>query len=311
MVTVEHPSGIPPGGNRIDGLTIREGNALGGSGSGGGVLAFNVALLLENVTVHDNLARNGAGVHAQPASLKLLRCTLRDNRASNNGGGLWGQAINFKVFNTRFANNVARGKGGGVYMHSSLPAFESMLFAGSLFHDNSADVGGAAFVGGGSLTYGMATFKGCTFAFNTALSSGGAIRANTAPSLPARVWLHDSIVWGNQAALGAGLSGRLAVSWCDVQDGGWGLTHGNIDSDPLFADPAARDLRLAPGSPCIDAGDNAFVAQDYLDLDGDGLKGEPVPRDLADRRRFIDDPATPDTGAGTAPIVDIGAYELQ
>lgn len=70
---------------------------------------------------------------------------------------------------------------------------------------------------------------------------------------------------------------------------------GNIDDDPLFVDTAAGDLRLMPGSPCIDAGDNA-MANFTSDLDGN--------------TRFRDDPDTPDTGNGVPPIVDLGAFEF-
>jgi hypothetical protein len=73
---------------------------------------------------------------------------------------------------------------------------------------------------------------------------------------------------------------------------------GNIDADPLFTDPANGDYRLAPDSPCIDAADNRAVPLDVVgDLDG--------------RLRFADRLATPDTGYGTPPIVDMGAYEQQ
>ena len=46
-----------------------------------------------------------------------------------------------------------------------------------------------------------------------------------------------------------------------------------------------------------------------MDLDADGNVTEPVPFDLDGNPRFRDDPATPDTGHGVAPIVDMGAYE--
>ncbi|HVS20123.1 MAG TPA: hypothetical protein VMT18_16080 [Planctomycetota bacterium] len=46
-----------------------------------------------------------------------------------------------------------------------------------------------------------------------------------------------------------------------------------------------------------------------FDLDGDLDFLEPVPFDLDLLPRFEDDPAVPDMGAGTAPIVDQGAYE--
>lgn len=74
-----------------------------------------------------------------------------------------------------------------------------------------------------------------------------------------------------------------------------------------FADPrgpdnelgtADDDVSLLPGSPAIDAGDNTMIPAPVM-FDYDGYD------------RLVDDPATPDTGVGPAPIVDIGAYEFQ
>ena len=62
-------------------------------------------------------------------------------------------------------------------------------------------------------------------------------------------------------------------------------------------------------SPCIDAGENAAVPSDILDLDNDSDTAEPLPYDLDGNPRFIDDPATTDSGSGVPPIVDMGAYE--
>jgi hypothetical protein len=97
------------------------------------------------------------------------------------------------------------------------------------------------------------------------------------------------------------------VSYSDIEGGLTGT--GNIDADPAFVDPDGadndpntwedNDYRLGAGSPCIDAGDNtASRAGVTTDLDGNP--------------RFVDDPNTdPDTGNGTPPIVDMGAYEYQ
>ncbi|MFQ5463682.1 MAG: IPTL-CTERM sorting domain-containing protein [Phycisphaerae bacterium] len=74
---------------------------------------------------------------------------------------------------------------------------------------------------------------------------------------------------------------------------------------------ADDDLRLLSGSPCIDAANNAAVPPDVPDLDGDGGTFEPLPFDLDGNPRFVDDPETVDTGIGTPPIVDMGAYEFQ
>lgn len=85
--------------------------------------------------------------------------------------------------------------------------------------------------------------------------------------------------------------------------GGWtGAGTGNIDADPLFVDAANGNLRLRPGSPCLDAGLNAAVPAGVVtDLDGN--------------LRFVDS-SSPDCPqapgeCGDAPIVDMGPYELQ
>lgn len=74
------------------------------------------------------------------------------------------------------------------------------------------------------------------------------------------------------------------------------------------------DLTLLPGSPAIDAGTNAKLPRDTLDLDRDAdtlelLVGN---TDLARNPRFLDDPASPNThdpAALPAPI-DLGPYEF-
>jgi hypothetical protein len=103
----------------------------------------------------------------------------------------------------------------------------------------------------------------------------------------------NCIIWGN---VPDGIGGVAVVAYSNVQ-GGWPGV-GNIDADPLFADPDNGDLRFSRGSPCIDAGDNTAVP-DGIDTD---LDGNP---------RFVDDPDTVDTGYGDPPIVDMGAYEYE
>jgi hypothetical protein len=56
------------------------------------------------------------------------------------------------------------------------------------------------------------------------------------------------------------------------------------------------DFSLSSGSPLIDAGNNNVVPGAIV-------------IDLAGNDRFVDDPGTQDTGTGTPPIVDKGAYE--
>jgi len=121
----------------------------------------------------------------------------------------------------------------------------------------------------------------------------------------------NCIFWDNTASSGSQIyydgTSSATVSYSDVQ-GGWPGT-GNINADPLFLDPDDGDLCLLAGSPCIDAGDNIAVSPDTLDLDGDGDTSEPIPLDLASNLRFVDQPDVADTGNGTTPIIDMGAYE--
>ena len=84
----------------------------------------------------------------------------------------------------------------------------------------------------------------------------------------------------------------------DVFEGAVSSGSRDREMDPQLIDPDEGDYRLGPDSPAIDAGNNAFLPG-FVDED---LDGEPRP---------VDDPATPDTGDGQPPIVDVGAFEFQ
>ena len=130
------------------------------------------------------------------------------------------------------------------------------------------------------------SIQDCTFANNSAYAIG-LFQSNSNA-------MNNTIVWGN--AIGGVFndgSSSLSVSYSDHQDGALGA--GNINADPGFLAPPA-DLRPGPGSPVVDAGNNAAVPVG-------------VTTDVAGLPRFFNDPAVPDTGAGTPPIVDMGAHE--
>ncbi len=103
-------------------------------------------------------------------------------------------------------------------------------------------------------------------------------------------YIRNSIVWGNRTD--EGFDDRSQIDHFDdpiversCVEGGWEGV-GNIDADPLFVSDLGSglgqtlfDVRLMPGSPCTDAGDNALVPVDLTedvfgcpritDIDGD------------------------------------------
>lgn len=103
---------------------------------------------------------------------------------------------------------------------------------------------------------------------------------------------------GNTILVGApDIDGEVMVSdvaFSRTSQPGFAGVNGNISSDPLFVNPSAGDYHLRPGSPCIDAGTSDGAPS--MDIEG-------FPR--------FDDPATSNTGAGSLPYYDIGAFEFQ
>jgi len=141
----------------------------------------------------------------------------------------------------------------------------------------------------------------------------------------------NCILWGNTASssgneIALENSSTIAVYYCDVQGGQAGIYDdlssntinwetGNIDEDPLFVDPNGTDgiigteddnLRLSPGSPCIDAGDNAVVDANSTDLDGNFriLDGDD------DGEAIVDMGAYEFFYANTPPVADAGDDQI-
>ena len=256
----------------ITGCTIT-GNT--SKGSGGGILRCH-GTIRDCMITHNTVAEAGGGIAFCDGT--IIDCTIAENTAAT-GGGL--AFCNGTVSNSTIAGNVATGGGGGLTKcHASV--------ANSLIGGNKAEM-----LGGGGFRDCDGAITNCTIVRNGARSSGGLFDCNGP--------ITNCIIWDN-------LHGQLArssvPSFSNIGRGAEGP--GNIHSDPLFSNPDGadndpdtwgdNDYHLSAGSPCIDAGDNTAVPLDSVDLD--------------DSARLTDDPATPDTGHGTPPLVDMGAYEF-
>jgi predicted outer membrane repeat protein len=170
----------------------------------------------------------------------------------------------------------------------------SLEITNSIFSGNTATgCGGGIDSGGGDSNL---TLTNVTFSGNYAGTHGGALCA----FINAKIV--NSILWGDGAAQEAPETGdsSYTATFSDIQGGAAGA--GNINVDPLFGSPVtasstptiAGDYHLQLTSPAIDAGNNDPVT---------------AATDLGGYPRKMDVGTVVDTGHGTAPIVDLGAYE--
>jgi hypothetical protein len=225
----------------LDGFIITGGNAnasSSGQGAGGGIYCYD-----RNVT---------SPILDQAI---IMNCIIEENSAKI-GGGMGNDFYNPILINCIFRRNCSFLSGGGMNDLNSSPVLTNCIFSGNV-----------SMLGGGMYNFGVGVFdweksnpilNNCTFSGNR----GSGIDNDQHSSS----FLSNCILWGN-------VPGQISsgtVKYSNVQGGIPGL--GNIDVDPLFADPNNSDYHLKSQigrydpnsgswvkddvtSPCIDAGD--------------------------------------------------------
>ena len=329
----------------LDGFTVTEGNANGGSSYslGGGMYNYHCTAIVTNCIFIGNSSGNkGGGIYNNRINSTVTNCTFKNNN-SVYGGGMLTDGGEIKIVNCNFSNNSAGGYGGGVVgKECTLMEVTSCNFNGN----TTNNIGGAmlvyytnlrmanctlsgnqaVFYGGGiydNRGWGTTELVNCTLSGNVAGNNGGGIYSDTRT-----LALTNCILWANTAVNGSQIynfDSSVSVFHSNIQGGL--MENGNIDADPLFVrnpspgldgmwgtdDDDYGDLQLQAGSPCIDAGDNTAVPYDTADLDNDSDTTERIPLDLSFIPRFVDDPFTIDTGISDLPdypdVIDMGAYE--
>jgi len=222
------------------------------AGYGGGVSCTDSSsLTLTNCTIAKNSAGFSAGgVMCYKSSAILKECVIAENSAARLGGAIFCETdSSMTITNCIISENSARQRGGGLecYLNSSLTLTNCTIWG------NSADQSGG----------GLDSFNRCSVAVINSIVS-----VNTSPQ-GRQISLRNpaatlTIAYSNIANGQAGISveGGSVLNWDE----------GNMDADPLFADPNNDDFHLksAAGrwdpnsqtwvqddvtSPCIDAGD--------------------------------------------------------
>jgi len=309
--------------------------------SGGAILNSSSPTITDARFIDNSAEENGGAINNSPRSGETGSPTITDATFLRNSAGAFGGAIynvgqnggvsNPTITNAVFTDNEAY-QGGAIYNFGNGQSFSgqqgtsSPTIRNSIFISNSADDGSESNNGLGGAIYNLAldggvsspTITNSSFTGNSADDGGAIHNVGTSNST-----ITNAILWGNSASNngdevfndnatptishsiieGSGGSGSNWDSVLGTDDGG------NLDANPQFADADGPDdslgtedddLRLqGPGSsggasPAIDAGDNEAVS---------------ASEDLAGNARKQDIEGVDDTGNGSAPIVDMGAYE--
>lgn len=293
----------------LDGFTITGGNANGSfpQTRGGGMYNENGSPTVSNCTFIANTSfDDGGGMgNLSDSSPIVANCAFMGNTSGNGGAMSNINNSNPTVTNCAFIANSTSGLGGAMYNTGgiSTPSVTNCTFAG-----NSAGIrGGGIFNSTASPSVTNCTFSGNSGGFSDA--GGISNLFNSAPTVT------NCVLWNNTPRQILSLNSTPVISYCNIQSSGgsgagWDAAlgtdaGGNLDVDPVFADADGADdtigtedddLRLSNGSPCIDAADNTAVPVGVVtDFDGND--------------RFVDDGSVSDTGVGTAPIADMGAFE--
>lgn len=280
--------------------------------------AVNETAVLDGFTVTKGYANGGAphergaGLYSDSNFPTIANVVFLDNWASSTGGGVYAPGAPIRIYNSSFLGNHASFSGGGFYGGNYAQELVNSVFSG-----NSSFRGGGIYISGGS---DVSILRDLTISGNSATLEGGGIFHLAGDS-----WtLANSVVWGNTGSEGSEQIGtfvaNIPVVTRSIVQGGYTGTGSSyvLDQDPLFVDAdggdnvtgtADDDLHLQLISPAIDAGDNALVTADLVDLDDDFDVAETLPLDRDYRDRFYNVVSQPDTGSGTPPIVDMGAFE--
>jgi hypothetical protein len=198
------------------------------------------------------LEQVGGGAYCNSASSVVSNCVLVGNAAYTWGGG----AIYGLLKNSVIRGNAAA-SGGGTYL--------CKLYNCIVVSNMAASSGGGATRG---------TLNNCTIIGNSASTYGGGVDGSSDGVL------NNCIVFFNNAPANANyfrgsFNAYGSVNYCcTIPFSTNGID--NITNDPTFVNAAAGDYHLQSNSPCINAGNNAYVSGTN-DLDGNPrIKGGTV-----------------------------------
>jgi hypothetical protein len=253
----------------------------GGQGGGAGGLSASVDTIVVNSLITGNRSGRGGGSPGfagtqggdgggilNTGPMTLINTTVSDNQTGEGGTGTSSTGLG--------------GFGGGIYNTSSQLIIANSTITGNKTNGHFGGSGGGIY----SAVFGIGILKN-TIVANNSVAKGGA-QDGQGPDLHGNFISEDFNLIEDISS--ASISGVT--------------THNIIGVDPklgpLFNNGGPTQTHgLLPGSPALDAGSNANLEPDEVDLDGDGNLTELIPFDQR--------------GTGFSRVlngtVDIGAFE--
>ena len=254
------------------------GGAIGGASS----TALVCSPLIEDCRFVKNVASgasyaSGAGIsigNGAAAKINLpeiRRCQFFDNVATQRGGGIYfNYYTNAIVEDCFLTGNATTSTGTGIEGGAAI--YVSLLSNATI--RNNVITGNASGGNGGGVKF--FNVSATTFVNNTIVNNinGGAAGFSNTGIGGAGVTASfvNCILYGNGGTEFAfttqGSTLPVAVVGYSNVAGGYPGT-GNLNANPLLANPASGNARLLAGSPCIDAGDSTVPTLPTNDFEGD------------------------------------------
>ena len=209
--------------------------------------------IIDGFTIEGSVSDlDGCGIHVTGDANQIIDCLIREHATSGQGAILVSGSV--ELFGCRIENCISSSGAGLTVAAGGSVRIENGLVAGNLAE---IQAGAIQVDGDGSLT-----LVGCTVMANQAQHIGGTLLAHS----DAQIEIYNCVIWGNATASLAVLELPVgAIVSHNIIQGGW--PGENLDQDPLLVDFVTGDPTPGPGSPCIDAGDDAQIV-DSVDLFG-------------------------------------------
>jgi len=195
---------------------------------GGGISNEETTLTLNNCTFFDNSSlRNGGGMISYTSSLTINNCIFSGNSSKYDGGGMINSNTDSNLNDCKFYRNSA-GDGGGIHIWAG-----STIMTNCIFNNNSANVGGAMNVS--NISQNHLILANCSMFSNSAIQGKALACASYHSLFPSNLQIVNSIFWGDGNEISNLDNSIITITYSNIQGGCEG--EGNIDEDPLFANP--------------------------------------------------------------------------